>query len=97
VHARRKPERICIEHRVIRVKELVVHAVEDVTTVVGCQRSWALEGRVLWGRHWGRHVVRGREVLLREGPGARRVVARVVVVVGVGLFLILLLCNTKSA
>jgi hypothetical protein len=43
------------------------------------------------------HVVRGREVLLGEGAGPCGLVARVVVVVGVCLFLVLLLCNTKSA
>jgi hypothetical protein len=76
---------------------VVVHAVEDVTAIVGRQRSWARERRVLRGRHRRRHVVRRREVLLREGAGACRLVARIVVVVGVGLFLVLLLCNTKSA
>jgi hypothetical protein len=47
VHARRKSERICIEHGVVWVEELVVHAIEDMTAVVGHQRSWTLKGRVL--------------------------------------------------
>jgi hypothetical protein len=68
-----------------------------MVSVVGRQRARARKGRILRRRHWRRHVIRGREVLLGERAGASGMVARVVVVVGVGLFIILLLYTTKSA
>lgn len=98
MHGCAQPKRIGVQHGVVRVEELVVHAIEDMSTVVGCQRCWARKGCVLCRGHRGRHVVRWREVLLREWAWPRRLVARVVViVVCVGLFLVLLLYTTKSA
>jgi hypothetical protein len=47
VHAGREPERICIEHRIVRIEELVVHAVEHMPAIVRRQSCWAGEGRVL--------------------------------------------------
>jgi hypothetical protein len=68
-----------------------------MVSVVGRQRARARKGRILRRRHRRRHVVRGWEVLLGERARAGGLVARVVVVVGVGLFVILLFYTTKSA
>jgi hypothetical protein len=75
---------------------VVAHAVEALAAIVGRQRCWTGKGLVLGGCHWGRHVVRRREVLLWKWAGAGGLVARVVVVVGVGLILVLLLYNKIS-
>lgn len=98
MHAGRKSKGVGVKHRVVRVEEVVVaHAIVGMASVVGRQSCWARKGWVLRGRHRWWHVVRRREVLLRERARASGVLAWVVVVVGVGLFLVLLLCNTKSA
>jgi hypothetical protein len=76
---------------------MVVDPVEAVAAPVGSHCSRAGEWEVLRGRHRRRHIVRSREVLLRVRARAGGVFARVVVVVGVGLILVLLLCTTKSA
>lgn len=95
MHASREPEWICIQHWIIRVEE-VIHVVERLTAIVGCQRGWACEWWVLCRRHRRWHAVRGWKVGVREGAGAGRVIARFFVVVVVRLLIILLLYTPIS-
>jgi hypothetical protein len=47
VHACREPKWISVEHGVVWVEEVIVHAIEDMAAVIRRQRSWAGERRVL--------------------------------------------------
>lgn len=95
MHACREPEWICVQHRVIRVEE-VVHVVERLSAIIWCQRGWACERCVLRWWHWGWHAIRRWEVVVREGAGAGRLIARIFVFVVVGLLIVLLLYTPIS-
>lgn len=97
MHAGREPEWICIQHRIIRVEEVIhVIVVEWRVALIWCQRGWACEGWVLRRWHWWWHAVRRWEVVVREGAGAGRLIAWFLVVVAVGLLIILLLYTPIS-
>ena len=96
MHASREPERICVQHWIVGIEEVIHVVVERLVAIVRRQRGWARKWWVLRRWHWRWHAVRGREVVVREGAGAGRLIARFLMVVVVGLLIILLLYTPIS-
>ena len=100
MHTRRQAERVCVQHWIVRVKHVVVHAVyhrsASFWSLDRCRLRLKLRvGTLRVDRGWPGQAVRRYGAMERRWEGSRGGFARVLVFDNIGLRIVLLVCTNE--